>query len=65
MPSAARISTAVEQTQCTTKDGRIDLTPRHEYRLAEMVEQCNLKAPAPADGVVERRWSDWPGGVVM
>ena len=33
----------------TTEDGRIVLTPRHKYSLAEMVAQCDLKAPEPAD----------------
>ena len=30
-------------------DGRITLTPRRRHRLAELLAQCDLKAPPPAD----------------
>ncbi len=33
----------------TTADGRIVLTPKKKYRLADLIAQCNLKAPPPAD----------------
>lgn len=33
----------------TTADGRIVLTPRRKYVLAEMIAQCDLKAASPAD----------------
>jgi antitoxin ChpS len=33
----------------TTPDGKIVLTPKRKYVLAEMIAQCDLKAPMPAD----------------
>ncbi len=33
----------------TTPDGKIVLTPKRKYVLAEMITQCDLKAPMPAD----------------
>jgi antitoxin ChpS len=33
----------------TTTDGKIVLTPKHKYILAELIAQCDLKAPPPAD----------------
>ena len=33
----------------TTSDRRIVLTPKRKYTLAEMIAQCDLSAPAPAD----------------
>ena len=30
-------------------DGKIVLTPKRKYVLAEMIAQCDLKAPMPAD----------------
>ena len=33
----------------TTADGRIVLTPKRKYVLAELIAQCDLKAPPPAD----------------
>lgn len=33
----------------TTPDGRIILARKHRYRLAELIAQCDPKAPAPAD----------------
>lgn len=32
-----------------TSDGRIVLTPKRKYTLAEMIAQCDLKAPPPSD----------------
>lgn len=33
----------------TTADGRIVLTPKRKYVLADMVAQCDVKAAPPAD----------------
>jgi antitoxin ChpS len=33
----------------TTEDGKIVLTPKRKYVLADMIAQCDLKAPPPAD----------------
>lgn len=33
----------------TTADGRIVLTPKRKYVLAELIAQCDLKAAPPAD----------------
>lgn len=32
-----------------TADGLITLTPKRRYTLAELIAQCDLKAPPPAD----------------
>jgi antitoxin ChpS len=33
----------------TTADGRIVLTPKRKYVLADMIAQCDLRAAPPAD----------------
>lgn len=33
----------------TTTDGRIVLTPKRKYLLADLIAQCDLKSPPPAD----------------
>jgi antitoxin ChpS len=33
----------------TTADGKIVLTPKRKYALAELIGQCDLTAPPPAD----------------
>lgn len=33
----------------STPDGRITLAPRRRHRLADLLAQCDLKAPPPAD----------------
>lgn len=33
----------------STADGRITLVPRRRHRLADLIAQCDLKAPPPAD----------------
>lgn len=33
----------------TTESGQIVLTPKHKFVLADMIAQCDLKSPAPAD----------------
>lgn len=33
----------------TTGDGKIVLARKRKYRLADLVAQCDLKAPPPAD----------------
>lgn len=33
----------------TTADGKIILSPKRKYVLAELIGQCDLKAPPPAD----------------
>lgn len=33
----------------TTADRKIVLTPKRKYTLAEMIAQCDLSAPPPAD----------------
>lgn len=36
-------------TMDTTVDGKITLSPKRKYTLAELISQCDLKAPPPAD----------------
>ena len=36
----------------TTADGKIVLNPKRKYVLADMIAQCDLKAPPPADLVL-------------
>ena len=33
----------------TTPDGKIVLTPKRKYVLADLIQQCDPKAPPPAD----------------
>jgi antitoxin ChpS len=33
----------------TTADGKIVLSPKRKHTLAEMIAQCDMKAPPPAD----------------
>jgi antitoxin ChpS len=33
----------------TTADGKIVLTPKRKYVLADLIRQCDLKAPPPTD----------------
>ena len=33
----------------STADGKIVLTPKRKLNLADMIAQCDLKAPPPAD----------------
>jgi antitoxin ChpS len=43
------ISAGQQLTLNTTPDGKIVLTPKRKYVLADMIAQCDLKAPPPAD----------------
>ena len=36
-------------TLSTTADGKIVLTPKRRYTLAQMIAKCDLKAAVPAD----------------
>eukprot|EP01036_Dinobryon_divergens_P002608 gene2608-3428_t len=36
-------------TMGTTADGKITLEPKRRYNLAELIAQCDAKAPPPAD----------------
>jgi antitoxin ChpS len=36
-------------TLATTADGKIVLTPKRKFVLADMIALCDLKAPPPAD----------------
>ena len=36
-------------TMGTTADGKITLEPKRRYNLAELIAQCDPKAPPPAD----------------
>lgn len=36
-------------TLATTADGKIVLSPKRKYVLAELIAQCDPKAPPPAD----------------
>ncbi len=33
----------------TTPDGKITLSPKRRYNLADLIAQCDRKAPRPAD----------------
>ena len=39
-------------TMDTTPDGTITLAPKRKYALSELIAQCDLSAPAPADMVL-------------
>ena len=43
------LSAGQSMTLATTDDGHIVLAPRRRHSLAEMVAQCDPKAPPPAD----------------
>lgn len=43
------IGVGQQLTLDTTADGKIVLTPKRTYRLADMIAQCDPKAPPPAD----------------
>lgn len=43
------LSVGKHLTLHTTADGQIVLTPKRKYVLSELIAQCDLKAPAPAD----------------
>lgn len=43
------IKAGQSMTLQTTADGRITLSPKRKYRLADLMAQCDLKAPPPAD----------------
>ena len=36
-------------TMVTTPDGKIILSPKRRYKLADLIAQCNRKAPPPRD----------------
>lgn len=44
-----RMSVGQHLTLATTPDGNIILSPKRKYVLAELIAQCELKAPPPAD----------------
>lgn len=43
------IGVGQHMTLHTTPDGKIVLTPKRKYVLSELIAQCDLKAPPPAD----------------
>ena len=43
------IGAGQQLTLDTTADGKIVLTPKRKFALADMIAQCDLKAPPPAD----------------
>lgn len=43
------IGAGQRMTLCINADGDIVLTPKRKYVLSEMIAQCDLKAPPPAD----------------
>ena len=44
-----RIRVGQHMTLDTTADGKIVLTPKRKYVLADLIAQCDPKAPPPAD----------------
>lgn len=44
-----RIGVGQHMTLETTPDGRIVLTPKRKYALADLIAACDLKAAPPAD----------------
>lgn len=46
------IGVGQHMTLNTTPDGKIVLTPKRKYVLSELIAQCDLKAPPPADLVL-------------
>lgn len=63
-PVLRDIGIAAGQTMTldTTADGKIILTRKHKYTLAELMAQCDLTAPRASDP-----WDDAPpvGGEVL
>lgn len=43
------LSAGQHMTLDTTADGRIVLAPKRKYALADLLAQCDPKAPPPAD----------------
>lgn len=43
------LSAGQAMTLSTTQDGQIVLTRKKKYVLADLVAQCDLKAPPPSD----------------
>lgn len=43
------LAAGLSMTLETTGDGKIVLARKRKYRLADLVAQCDLKAPPPAD----------------
>ena len=46
---ALGIGIGQHMTLDTTTDGKIVLTPKRKYVLADLIAQCDLKAPPPSD----------------
>jgi antitoxin ChpS len=46
---ALRIGVGQHMTLDTTPDGKIVLTPKRKYVLADLIAQCDPKSPPPAD----------------
>lgn len=44
-----KIGVGQHMTLDTTADGRIVLTPKRKHKLADLIAQCNPKAPPPGD----------------
>ena len=45
----SRLKAGQAMTLDSTPDGRITLTPKHRYSLADLLAQCDMKAAPPAD----------------
>lgn len=46
---ALRISAGQRFALATTANGKIVLTPKREFALSDLIAQCDLSAPPPAD----------------
>ena len=44
-----KLAAGQHMTLDTTEDGRIVLSPKRKYRLADLLAQCDPQAPPPAD----------------
>jgi antitoxin ChpS len=45
----SRLKAGQAMTLDSTPDGRITLTPKRRYTLADLLAQCDMKAAPPAD----------------
>jgi antitoxin ChpS len=45
----SRLKAGQAMTLDSTPDGRITLTPKRRYSLADLLAQCDMKAAPPAD----------------
>ena len=43
------LKAGIAMTMDTTSNGIITLTPKRKFTISELISQCNIKSPPPAD----------------